>query len=1302
MQASGMTCPNCGHPAPTGTRYCAQCGDPLDVGLLAEVRALYAALGALDSAIAAGQGDKTVSQLREEYLTRYLSIRTGPASQPAPERVLPSITVPVEQPSITVPVELPAGPAPRIEMTAPAAAVERPAAPAQPPRPVFSWQAFLGEQAIAIMSYLGGFLLLVATITFEVGGWQVLPGSAKLAVVTAVYVVFGGLGLAQRRSARLVTVGGTYLGVFALMTPLVALAAYRFSLQASGFSIAGMTCISALYATVVYLALGLRLHFMVYSYLGWVALVVGLLAIIPWSGAPIEWSYFVLATSALILQVPRWLRRLDGAEQLGRAAAHVAAVASFPAVCGVELLLLSEFINSIIDTGNTYSPFAVTAAAVMLVPLAAGWRWTLHRRSLPASDAVVTTIEVLGATFAAQAGFSIALGLGATLRDLAFVLAALSLAELGGALALYRLRPQKRTLRRWVEALALTLAGVGVLLALPAPASNLPLAATLTAGMLTSTAIAFTESAPWWLLASGFFLTFDYQSIASVLLPPSNLAQDSSSAYTVLTLAICLLALATTSGQRTKPLAAPLFVVALGDALYTSLLLVYQSNPVYQTAVLLIFAVAAFIAAERLQQPRLGTLPVALFGILATLPFVLNDSNGWHSSLLALLLLVVGMVVRRRLGRTTGTLAPYVVALVAAVLAVVHAGASGVTTSGLELAGVPWPACLALILGALAAIPSFWEPWPWTMSIPAVFTLWAIVLLGDRAAGVVLVFVIAGAAVAARQWRGRWWGTALDVAALLGSFVVVINTSQLGSAAPNRQVALLLAYGLVAYLVAVHEREPRLSCVAVFYALAAVSLLPGPANLVPTLALMLGLAAVGVALRLATRGPTGGSWRLAPYAAAVGASAFAVVRVVPFDAGRVEALLLVLAGLAYAIVYLEGVAAAAILPAIYAGVAALLQPDAHALLPLALGLSLGGLLVGRAAGIRWSYPFYVAGAVAAGASAVLGVSQSHFEALALLTLAVTAYAIAVIESRPDLLPLPLTLLVLALAVGSGVLGLSKWGAMLAFAALGWVYALGALLWPIMPGLRSNGPIWWTDILPDPEGKKRWSDPRFTGAQVHNAAALLVAGGTLLAALAAPDAFTPHAAQTEVASAALLSFAGLLVLFSRVWSFRLALYAAGGLAALTVSWELRWLGADNIQAFILVPGSYLILVGGLLPADQKVARGGARIAEAAALIGAALLLVPTLVQSLQAEPSWVYALILAIEALLVGGAGVGIHARALVLIGSAFVVLAALRGAILAVQSGLPIPVVIAVLAVLLMGGATWLSLSRRREAATRP
>lgn len=139
----------------------------------------------------------------------------------------------------------------------------------------------------------------------------------------------------------------------------------------------------------------------------------------------------------------------------------------------------------------------------------------------------------------------------------------------------------------------------------------------------------------------------------------------------------------------------------------------------------------------------------------------------------------------------------------------------------------------------------------------------------------------------------------------------------------------------------------------------------------------------------------------------------------------------------------------------------------------------------------------------------------------------------------------------------------------------------------------------------------------------------------------------------------------------------------------------------MQALVLAPGTYQLVIGALLPADKRL-NSPERLSQGASLVGALLVLVPTLLQSFQTGPDRPYALVLALEALLIAGAGVGTHSRSLVLVGSAFVGLAALRGAILAVQSELPVPVVIALLAILLMGAATWLSLRSRRGAAHMP
>src|SRR5258707_421435 len=82
---------------------------------------------------------------------------------------------------------------------------------------------------------------------------QAQGDGAKLVVVCVVYAAFGVLGFALRRSTRLRTVSQAYLGVFALMTPLVLLAAYRFELRGLGFPAVGMVCISAAYVAAIYL-----------------------------------------------------------------------------------------------------------------------------------------------------------------------------------------------------------------------------------------------------------------------------------------------------------------------------------------------------------------------------------------------------------------------------------------------------------------------------------------------------------------------------------------------------------------------------------------------------------------------------------------------------------------------------------------------------------------------------------------------------------------------------------------------------------------------------------------------------------------------------------------------------------------------------------------------------------------------------------------------------------------------------------------------------------------------------------------
>ncbi len=779
MQASGPVCAQCGQVAAPGVQYCTRCGEAVDPTLVAELQRLYTTLRELNVRVVSGRGSQTVSELRDELRARYLALRTEPGKEK---------TSPIAAP-------LAAAQAPAAVSAAPVSAPDRPSAappsaPIRPPRPAFSWQAFLAEQAIAIMAYLGAFLLIIATLAFELGGWQGLPDSIKLALMVVVYLIFGALGIVLRRARGLRTVGNAYLGVFALMTPLIALGVYRFELQSTGFPVAGMLCIAALYATVIYVALALRTSFATYAYLGWVALLVAVIATVPWSGVAAEWWVFALVSVAAALLFPDQISQLQIAALLGRPARQVSAVASSVGVVSVEVLGLLVWLERTVGQVSV-SIAAFALAAVVLAALAVGWSATM-RQWMPHATWLLTTLEASVGALAAQAVIALAAWSGAKPSQMAYVLAFLGLAEMGAALVLRRVAPARAGLRYSVEGIALALTSLAALSVVAYPSPNWPLTAAYTVGILVTIGIVVAEGAPWWLLASGFFLTLVYQTIGTAILPPSHLAQDASPFYAALTLALWLLALGCGLRGVTRKFAAPIYVVAFGDALYTCLLLIFRREPGYQTAVLLIFALAAFIAARRERQPLVGGLAVGFFGVLACLPWAFSESNTLYGSFLAVGVAVAALAVRRTLGRPWA-LPLYGVGLWAILLAGVHASVPGVTTEKVVALDLPFAAWLLIVYTALALVGAFWEGAPWAATVPAALGLWAMFVTGERVSAVALLFGLVVVGAASRQWRGQWWGAPWYVAGAVGSVFVVLQLDQYGAAGRDGQVALLLA-----------------------------------------------------------------------------------------------------------------------------------------------------------------------------------------------------------------------------------------------------------------------------------------------------------------------------------------------------------------------------------------------------------------------------------------------------------------------------------------------------------------------------
>jgi hypothetical protein len=91
----------------------------------------------------------------------------------------------------------------------------------------------------------------------------------------------------------------------------------------------------------------------------------------------------------------------------------------------------------------------------------------------------------------------------------------------------------------------------------------------------------------------------------------------------------------------------------------------------------------------------------------------------------------------------------------------------------------------------------------------------------------------------------------------------------------------------------------------------------------------------------------------------------------------------------------------------------------------------------------------------------------------------------------------------------------------------------------------------------------------------------------------------------------------------------------------------------------------------------------------------LIFLPMFTQSLTSTSPVLFTTILALEAIVMTLLGVGMSARGQLFIGSGMVAVAALRGAVLAYNSGVPVALIIAGLALFLLAVATWLSLQSR-------
>src|SRR5262249_52920127 len=151
---------------------------------------------------------------------------------------------------------------------------------------------------------------------------------------------------------------------------------------------------------------------------------------------------------------------------------QVAATASVVAVVAIQVLGiigLTQLANLNLSTLYIDSA-ALALGACILVPLTVAWRRVMPSWRPSQSAVIIDTIDAFKTVFFAEAVIGIALWINADKYGMAGVFAALGLVEFGLALALRWRAAQRVGLRYALEAIALILGSIGVVIvALEAP-----------------------------------------------------------------------------------------------------------------------------------------------------------------------------------------------------------------------------------------------------------------------------------------------------------------------------------------------------------------------------------------------------------------------------------------------------------------------------------------------------------------------------------------------------------------------------------------------------------------------------------------------------------------------------------------------------------------------------------------------------------------------------------------------------------------------------------------------------------------
>jgi hypothetical protein len=219
------------------------------------------------------------------------------------------------------------------------------------------------------------------------------------------------------------------------------------------------------------------------------------------------------------------------------------------------------------------------------------------------------------------------------------------------------------------------------------------------------------------------------------------------------------------------------------------------------------------------------------------------------------------------------------------------------------------------------------------------------------------------------------------------------------------------------------------------------------------------------------------------------------------------------------------------------------------------------------------------------------------------------------------------------------------------------------------------------------------------ARTHRYSALAIVGLTAVSSFTVPDFWQKSSLGSVASLAPLIGTAALMLLDGRLYNRPLLDYVAPVTASLGGFWIARYLGIDNIQANVALPGAVLIAAGLIAPQDAR-RPASLIVCRAAIVAGAVALMGVSVFQSITDNAAAAYITLLVVETVVALLVGIGMRSRTLVLAGSGGLAVGALR-ALFLILASVQVYVVFGVIAILLLVIAGVLAATRDRMATAR-